>query len=245
MSGGWAPPTFAYINAPHVLLLRGVEGEHEYAFFRNLLQHIYIMKKTLFTLFAAGSLMLASFEKEADGFNYALDADNSLVEWSGASPKSSHQGSFAVSSQGLEVVDGMVRGGSFTIPIASIKNYDLAKVVKPVLLKHLKSQDFFNMAVYPEASFTITSVETLSDSVAGAIAGANVLVSGDFTMIGTTHPISFPARVAVEGDGLSAEAQFKLDRTQWGMTYAADTTLEDRHIYPEVDIHLKLTGIKK
>lgn len=204
------------------------------------------MKQTLILLFVATAFVMAGFKQESKhAFNYALDANQSLIEWSGASPNTSHQGSFALSSQGILVLDSMISGGSFSIPIASIKNFDLPKLVKPVLIKHLKSKDFFHIDLYPEAHFTITNVMPLPAETAAGIEGANVLVSGDFSMLGVTHPLSFPAKVKFEGERFSAEASFKIDRTKWGMTYAADPALENRHIYPEVDIHLKLLGVKK
>ncbi len=202
------------------------------------------MNKTLIALYTCCILILLSFRNETSQFNYALDTEKSIIEWTGASPNTAHQGSFEVTSQGIQVIDSMITAGSFTIPIASIENYDLAKVVKPVLIKHLKSEDFFNVKLYPEATFTITSVEPITSAAEGAIEGANVLVTGDFSLIGATHPLTFPAKISFEDNAFSAEAIFKLDRTQWGMNYAADPALENRHIYPEVDIHLKLSGIK-
>jgi polyisoprenoid-binding protein YceI len=202
------------------------------------------MKTLLLALLAVYSLFITNLNPDTKKYSYALDTEKSVVEWHGASPGASHQGSFGVISQGMEVADGTIKGGSFVIPIASIKNFDLPKTIKPILLKHLKSSDFFNAALYPEATFTITRVEPLTYAAAGAVAGANVLVTGDFTMIGQTHSISFPANINLQGETLAVEATFKLDRTRWGMTYAADPALKNRHIYPEVDIHLKLAGIK-
>ena len=202
------------------------------------------MKTLLLAFLAVYSLFITNLNPDTKKYSYALDAEKSVVEWHGAGPGASHQGSFGVISQGMEVADGTIKGGSFVIPIASIKNFDLPKAIKPVLLKHLKSSDFFNAALYPEATFTITRVEPLTYAAAGAVAGANVLVTGDFTMIGQTHSISFPANINLQGETLAVEATFKLDRTRWGMTYAADPALKNRHIYPEVDIHLKLAGIK-
>ncbi|WP_224998559.1 YceI family protein [Cesiribacter sp. SM1] len=203
------------------------------------------MKKAFIALLITGSLLVAGFHKEVKQFSYRIDADSSVVEWRGASPKTAHNGSFAVNSPGLEVVNGQVTGGTFIIPIASIRNYDLPKLTKPLLIKHLKSEDFFNMALYPEASFTITKVEPLSHLAAGTVAGANTVVSGNFTMIGNTHPISFPAKINFIDNRLDVEASFTIDRTKWGMLHASDPALKNRHIYPEVDIHLKVLAFKQ
>jgi polyisoprenoid-binding protein YceI len=146
-------------------------------------------------------------------YNYSLDREKSLVEWTGSSPKVSHKGSFDVISDGIQVVNGRVVAGTFIIPIASIKNYDLPNTVKPVLLKHLKSEDFFNMALFPEAGFAITEVVPLDTITAGAVKDANTWVKGNFTMLGQEHPIDSPASIILEGDDLKVEALFALDRT--------------------------------
>ncbi|RDC64212.1 YceI family protein [Adhaeribacter pallidiroseus] len=176
--------------------------------------------------------------------SYSLDPEKSVVEWSGASPKVSHQGSFAVTCTSLEVTDGQLKGGTFVIPIASIKNFDLPKALKPVLLKHLKSKDFLNLALYPEAIFKITQITSLSPTAEGSALEATAQVTGDFTLLGNTHAITFPAKIDIHEDTLLVDASFKLDRTKWGMDYAADPALENRHIYPEVAIHVQLAGTK-
>ena len=199
--------------------------------------------KTLFILiFGLYGILNYSQSLDTPTYNYALDESKSIIKWSGASPKTSHQGSFGVSSQGIQVENGTIKAGSFAIPIASIKNFDWPNTIKPVLLKHLKSKDFFNIALYPEASFTITQVEPLTQAIPGAVSDANVLVTGNFTLIGNTHPITFPARIEFQEDAFSVEAKFNIDRTKWGMHYAADPALKNRHIFPEVNIQIALSA---
>jgi polyisoprenoid-binding protein YceI len=197
------------------------------------------------SLLVTGTLWHAGSSHTSARYNYALDPENSVVEWSGSSPKVTHTGSFAITGPGIEVVNGKVTGGTFVIPVASIRNFDLPKAVKPVLLKHLKSEDFFNLARYPEVTFTITSVTPLQQPVQGAVNGANATVTGDLTMIGNTHPVTFPASIGLTGDSLRVEATLTIDRTWWGMNHAADPALKNRHIYPEVGIYLKLAGSRK
>lgn len=188
---------------------------------------------------------VANISENAARKIFALDADRSVVEWWGHSPNATHHGSFAVTSENIEVVNGKVKQGSFSIPIASIQNFDLPDNVKPVLLDHLKSPDFFNMALYPEASFEFRKMTPLTKAVTGAVAGANYMVSGDFTMLGKTVAISFPALVRERNGQLSIDAKLKIDRTRWGMNYNADPSYGDHQIYPEVDLHLKLSGFEQ
>jgi polyisoprenoid-binding protein YceI len=176
---------------------------------------------------------------------YYLNENTSVAEWKGQGPAASHQGAFTVKGQNIEVVNGKIKGGSFTIPIASIQNFNLPDHIKPVLLEHLKSPDFFNILMYPEAGFVIKRVTPLPNPGPDAVAGANYRVTGEFTMIGKTNEITFPARITMEGNTLAVEATFKIDRTKWGMNYAADPALGEHHIYPQVDLHLKLQGSKQ
>ncbi len=203
------------------------------------------MIQLLIPFLLAFSLLFNSFQADQPSpYNYSLIPDSSLVEWKGSTPKVTHQGSFSLGSQGIQVVDGQVVGGTFLIPIASIKNYDLPKAIKPVLLKHLKSKDFFHMALYPEATFTLKEVASLDSLEQGAIEGANKRVHGELTLLGKTLPVSFPARIHSLGDILSVEADFTIDRTKWGMSYGADPALGTRHIYPLVAIHLQVYASK-
>jgi polyisoprenoid-binding protein YceI len=194
------------------------------------------MVKLVIALMVAGSLCFNRLsDKTTNKYNYTVITDSSVVEWQGASPKVRHKGAFSIVSQGIEVVDGQVVSGTFSIPIASITNADLPKVVQPVLLKHLKSKDFFHQSLFPEATFSIQTV-TQNPSPKET----NAIVTGEFTMLGNTHPVSFPANIHFTGGIMAVEATFVLDRTQWGMTHAADPGLGNRHIFPQVDIHLKL-----
>ncbi|MBC5991941.1 YceI family protein [Pontibacter cellulosilyticus] len=180
-------------------------------------------------------------EEEVDKSTFALQESSSVVKWKGYSPGLFHDGSFQVQSQDIQVEDGKVSAGTFTIPIATIENFDLPAEVKPVLLEHLKSPDFFNLALHPAATFKITEVQPLSNTTEGA----NYTVTGNFTMLGQTHPITFPAKIKLAGSNLELDANFKLNRTKWGMTYAADPELGEHHILPEVDITFDLTAHKR
>jgi hypothetical protein len=79
---------------------------------------------------------------DTEQINYSLDTEKSVIEWTGSGNNVVHNGSFEVTSKGIMVADGHIKSGSFTIPIISIKNFDLPEEVKPVLLDHLKSEDF-------------------------------------------------------------------------------------------------------
>lgn len=200
------------------------------------------MKKTFlpFLVLSAISSFTGCEDELVISNTYSLEEEHSTVEWKGYSPNVFHDGSFSVNSDDLKVVNGNITGGTFTIPIVSIQNFDLPEAVKPVLLDHLKSPDFFNMAMYPNAKFTITKVAPRSSQSEEA----SHTITGDFTMLGQTHSVSFPAMIKLEGNELKIEGSFEIDRTKWGMTYAADPALGEHHILPEVEIKLDLLAHK-
>ena len=175
---------------------------------------------------------------------FELNDQTSVAEWKGATPDHFHVGNFQVKGSMLVAADNSIHSGNFVIPISSITDFDLPEEIKPQLLNHLKSADFFNMALHPDAKFEITKIEAYTTPKEGAVEGANKLVTGNFTMVGQTHPITFPAKIVMVQDSLKVESKLKIDRTKWGMTKYSDAAAPD-YIIPNADIHLKLAAAKK
>lgn len=170
---------------------------------------------------------------------YTVDGPGSKVEWKGSAPDHFHIGSFAVSGELRRGTGGEILEGKFRIPIASIENYDLPDDVKPQLLDHLKSPDFFNMALYPDATFEIARVTPYGKPSADT----THTIQGAFTMLGKTNTISFPARITVENGNLTTKASFVIDRLKWGMTSYNDPA-QGLYILPEIEIKLDILAKK-
>lgn len=199
--------------------------------------------KKVFT-FAIIALMAVSCKKNEQAPATYEVSDASIIDWDGHASDHSNQGSFDVSGSLVSTSSGLIKEGKFVIPIASIDNYNLPDEVKPQLLEHLKSADFFNMVLFPTAEFVITKVQPYTGGVEDAINGANYLLTGDFSMVGQTHKLSFPARINHTTQAITAEAYFKLDRTKWGMNSYTNPS-EGLYIQPNVDIHLDIEAIRK
>ncbi|MEM7506894.1 MAG: YceI family protein [Pseudomonadota bacterium] len=103
----------------------------------------------------------------------------------------------------------------FVIDAASVETFWEARD------KHLRSKDFFNVDVYPEIIFESTSVSPTGPDTA--------VVSGNLTMVGQTHPVTFDAKLNNLGPSPFNPSQTiagftvtgELDRTDYGMTFAA------------------------
>lgn len=163
---------------------------------------------------------------EKQGDVYAVDLGNSAVNW-----KAYHKGGFAprwgtlgIKSGEIAVADGNITAGDFVIDFESLK-VDSASVTEADkkhtdLEAHLKNEDFFNVTKFPTAAFKITQIADLDTaSAAGAIEGANKTVSGNLTLLDSTLNISFPAKVAVTEGKASVQAQFTVNRADWGIKF--------------------------
>lgn len=75
----------------------------------------------------------------------------------------SHEGLINLTAGTVNVKDGKIAGGSFTVDMASINptdnGYDDADHSKTNFIGHLSSNDFFDVANNPTATFAINSVD--------------------------------------------------------------------------------------
>ena len=152
---------------------------------------------------------------------YTVEASQSTFTWSAKKPLIEgyiDSGTISVTT-GAITVGTTTANGSFTIDMNTLRVGLTAK--KPgkegALEKHLKSDDFFDVAKYPTATFLIKQVgETASSSTEFIYT-----IRGDLTMKGKTNEISFPAEIYFKDGMLHAKASFEIDRTKWGLTYGS------------------------
>lgn len=186
----------------------------------------------------------------AEGTTYTLDT-SSLITWYATKANGAHTGTFQIKDGGLSEKDGNLTGGNFTIDVTSITNLDLVSDTanKNKLEGHLKSPDFFDIAKYPTAKFEITGVEPFKfDSVANkdlVMKDATHTIKGNLTLKDSTKNISFPAKVSLAGDKITAQADFNIDRTDWGLNYKGPNNPADWFIRKNVNLKLDITGSKK
>ncbi|SDD83632.1 YceI family protein [Niabella drilacis] len=195
------------------------------------------MKITIYSALIAVFVLTACSHKESiRPTDFKADEARSSIVWKGSAPTHFHRGAFKVAGNLKTDGKGNITGGSFTIPIVSISNFDLTnEAERDALLADLKSPRFFNVLVHPEASFHITRIEPYSN----AASPANTMITGDFTMIGQTHSVEIPVLIKAEKDKIAAEGSFKLNRLQWGMNSFNDPK-ETLYILPDVEMDLKL-----
>ncbi|MGB6222024.1 YceI family protein [Haloferula sp.] len=139
----------------------------------------------------------------SEGEVYVISSE-SEVGFVGSKVTGSHEGGFKSVSGSFTVKDGEVNGGSFQIDMNSVWS-DNEK-----LTEHLKADDFFNVPVHPLSTFMVTGVEKTD---------GGYLVSGNLEMRGETKNITFPATATKEGDTIKVNAEFDINRKDWGIVY--------------------------
>ncbi|AFY01658.1 YceI family protein [Bdellovibrio bacteriovorus] len=193
------------------------------------------------TVLAAFVLVVAAHAQAADV--YKIDTKASSVAWKGTKKVGeSHNGGISVKEGEVTVDKGQLTGGNVVVDMTTITNADVKDAgYNKKLVGHLSTEDFFNAGKFPTSTFKITSV-------APSKTKGEVLVKGEFTMIGGTHPIEFPAKVTVDKGVATGEAVVKIDRTKWGLKYGSGNFFKelagDKIINDEFELTLKLVAKK-
>ena len=161
------------------------------------------MKKIVFALlgtaFLAGLYSFSPVKSVKEVVTYSVDASKSRVDWVGSKKNDFHTGYFTVKSGSVKVDGG------------------------EKLAVHLKSADFFDVAKFSEATYTITSVNYSNESTA--------TINGTLNLKGAALPVSFTAAIrSADEKGFFAEAFFSLDRTLFGVNYGIGNVAKDVQI---------------
>jgi polyisoprenoid-binding protein YceI len=152
------------------------------------------------------------------GQKYVINPQNSKVEFVGSKVTGSHNGSFQKFSGEIDYAGAPEKSRvQITMDASSIVAND------PKLTEHLKTPDFFDVAKFPDAKFVSTEIK------AGGEGGATHTVTGNLSMHGVTKAVTFPATIAVTADTASVDADFSINRKDFGINYAgaADNLIRD------------------
>lgn len=170
-------------------------------------------------------------ENNAAAEKYLFSQADSKIEFVGAKVTRKHDGAFNVFQGTILLVDGDVTKSSVSAEVdtASLTS-DEAK-----LTAHLKTPDLLDVEKFPKARFTSTSVK------AGGADGASHTVTGNFELHGVTKSISFPANIRVTGDGVEVDAEFGINRKDFGIVYPG---MPDDLIKDEVLLKLRVRAKK-
>ena len=190
------------------------------------------MKKILIlSTFILSSVFLLAHNPEVIGHD--INPEKSSIHWVGKKVTGKHTGTINILSGKLDHKDGMLSGGNFVIDMTSILVTDLEGGMKSKLEGHLKSPDFFDVANHGTAKFIITMIKS-------ADVPNKYDVTGDLTIKGNTHPVSF---VAIQNNDNSISADITVDRTLYDVRYGSGKFFDglgDKMIYDNFDLSVVL-----
>ncbi len=187
---------------------------------------------TLFSLLFVGLALAFTGPVEA----VSVDTDQSVITWKGYKVLGSHTGTIAVDAGELQMQDGNLVGGSFTIDMTSIACTDLEGDYAGRLEGHLKSDDFFGVENFPTAKFEITNV--ISRGTEGSYK-----IIGNLTIKESTQEIRFNTEITEEDGQKVAIAEVTIDRSDYDVRYGSGSffdNLGDNTIYDEFDLNIRL-----
>ena len=162
------------------------------------------MNKTIAFFSAAVFALIATFGQAQ---SYKVNTDASTLEWEGGKiTGSTHTGLIQLTEGYFQLTDGAFTLGQFTMDMTSMSDK---------LMGHLKSDDFFAVATYPEATLEILS--------STAFKNGRATVKANATIKGHTEEVSFD--VVQNGDAFDAE--LVLDRSKFDVRYGSDSFFDN------------------
>ncbi|MEX2597680.1 MAG: YceI family protein [Salibacteraceae bacterium] len=176
---------------------------------------------TLLITLVSGTVMMAFSPIEVIE-KLKIKPEASTIEWYAEKVTGKHNVVVSLKDGIIEIEGNKLKGGSFNVDMTSIVVTDLEGEYKGKLEGHLKSPDFFDVEKHKTASFKITQVSSLKDD-----SEFNTKITGDLTIKGTTHPISFPAKVEIKEGKFAAYGEMVIDRSRYNVRYGSTSFFDD------------------
>jgi polyisoprenoid-binding protein YceI len=172
----------------------------------------------------------------ATEMTYKVDAAASSINWKGTMlGVKSHHGTVNLTEGKLAVKGGQILAGGFNVDLSSMAPLDSAYApegskqgTKTMLIGHLQSADFFDVANFPNASFEITSVE-------GNTATGNLTVRGKTNVEKVTDIV-----VTEENGTVKATGKLAFDRQKYGVAWSSGS--KDAVLNDNIELEIALTG---
>jgi len=165
--------------------------------------------------------------------SFKINTDNSNIQWYGENiAGKAHFGNLTLKSGSLDLQNGIISEGSFTVDMTSLSVEDLSGGGKAKLEGHLKSDDFFSVESNPEALLKITQK--------GKAEGNTQTLFGDLTIKGILHPVEFTITM---GDDNKATALLTFDRAKYNVRFRSGSFFEnlgDKLILDDIRLEVAL-----
>ena len=188
--------------------------------------------KTTFKFIITISLTLISI---SFSYSQSLTANKtqSLIRWYGEElTGKTHFGNLSFKEGRIELQDGLIIGGNFVVNMTSLSVEDLSGGAKARLEGHLRSDDFFSVDKYPEA--------TLKISQKAKVEGDVQKLYGELTIKGIKHAVDFSIILV---DKKTATANLTFDRSKYNVRFRSGSFFEnlgDKLILDDIRMEVSL-----
>ena len=144
--------------------------------------------------------------------------------WLGSkSMGSDHKGLISLKEGNVVISDNIIISGEIVIDMSSITCTDITdSTYSNMLVRHLKSDDFFAVEKFPLASMKLISTKKTNNNPTN-----NYLVKADLTILDITHSIEFPLTITISNQGAEAEGILDIDRAKYGIKYKSKSWYDD------------------
>jgi len=188
--------------------------------------------KTTFKFIITITLTLISI---SFSYSQSLTANKtqSLIRWYGEElTGKTHYGNLSFKEGRIELQDGLIIGGNFVVNMTSLSVEDLSGGAKARLEGHLRSDDFFSVDKYPEA--------TLKISQKAKVEGDLQKLYGELTIKGIKHAVDFSIILV---DKKTATANLTFDRSKYNVSFRSGSFFEnlgDKLILDDIRMEVSL-----
>ncbi|RZS93813.1 YceI family protein [Aquimarina brevivitae] len=185
------------------------------------------------TSLIAIALIIASIVQVNAQDTANLDIQKSNLYWMGSSFMgfNNHHGTVKFKEGYVNLTNGKISGGEFTIDMNTITNLD-GKGYNEGLVEHLKNEDFFFTFRYPTAQLTITQVDYIDANT--------ITIKADLIIKSIKKPVKFTA--LLDYDKKEMLTNFDIDRTRWNILHATefDTKIKNNMISDTIEFKAQL-----
>lgn len=168
-----------------------------------------------------------------------IDSAKSEITWVGKKVTGQHTGTIQIKSGTVTFEGDVLTKANVVVDMNSINDKDLTNPeYKAKLESHLKSEDFFDVAKNPEATFELTR------ATPGKTKGSYQF-AGNLTVRGITNPITLDGTVKKAGDHYELTSKFKFDRSKFNVKYNSGkffdvAKLGDKLVYDDIELALNV-----
>jgi len=161
----------------------------------------------------------------------AINTETSEIHWKGEMLGiKDHTGTLQFKEGAIETADGAISGGMFVVDLATMvatdENYQPEEGhTKEKLIEHLSSGDFFDVATYPTATFTITGAEEGK-------------IMGDLTIRDKTNPETVE-NVAYDAEAGMYKGTLTFDRMKYDVAW--ESSFKDAVLSDEISLTVMLS----